>query len=148
MSLVDYLFLQLRSSVRRQLIKPLSDLQKRLMGCPLHLLLIELVVGSPVQCAPYSSVEFLFFFIGNPITFTLIHDFFMICIPYSSNYMYIQLLNIIFAIPVPIRDFHCACMIVKILHLAGKWGARVFTASKQLLLLWLELELVESWTTT
>ena len=54
--------LQLRSSGRRRLIKRQSDLRKRLlMGCPLHLLLIELdlAVESPVQCATYSSAEFL-----------------------------------------------------------------------------------------
>ena len=72
------LSLQLRSSGRRQLIKPPSDLQKRLMGCPLHLLLIELelAVESPVQCATYSNAEFLLLSATQSLKIHFYNDFF------------------------------------------------------------------------
>lgn len=119
---------QLRSNERRQPIKPLSDFQKRLMGYPLHLLLIELVVESPVQCAPYCSIEFLCF-CWQPNHFHI----FMIYIPQSLNCMYNNLCPFHTT-----QDFQCTTSRSRIwfqfqLLLAGKWGARItLTASKQL----------------
>jgi hypothetical protein len=78
------LCLQLRSSERRQPLEPLSDRQRRLMECPLRLIKPELVVKSPVQCAPYSSAEFLLLLATQSLNFHFA-IFLMICIPMAHT---------------------------------------------------------------